>query len=221
MILTVPVFMLAMLNVLAGADWEGFDRYTRWIGWNLFLAYIPLVLSFWLFRHPFFFKFRSVWGLGLVIFLAFLPNAPYVLTDIIHLLAGIRDGISGWFLVLIFLPVNVTAIFLGFEAYVIALINVGYFARLHGYGKQVPWLELGLHLGSAIGVYLGRFTRLNSWDLATRPGNVFATTLNLLTRREPLIVMLFSFFVLALFYWIMKQVTLGLVLRWQFRKQNI
>lgn len=213
--------MLQILDYLARADWPSFERYTQWIGWNLFLAYIPLVLSFWLFRRRSPGQPRFVWGLGVILFLAFLPNAPYVLTDIIHLLAGIRDGISGWFLVLVFIPKNVIAILLGFQAYVLALINVGSFVRQQGYQKWLPLIELGLHFLCAIGVYLGRFIRFNSWDLATRPGNVFVTTLNLLTRREPIIVILFGFFVLTLLYWLMKQVTIGLILRWKYRDQSL
>ncbi len=210
-----------ILEYLASADWDSFHRYTRWIRWNLFLAYIPLVLSFWLFRRERIFRPRLLWGLGCLIFLAFLPNAPYVLTDVIHLLAGIRDGITGWFLVLVFIPTNLLAILLGLEAYVLSLINVGNLVRQLGYQAWLPVIELALHLMSAVGVYLGRFIRFNSWDLATRPGNVFSTTLNLLTRREPWVVILFSFFVLTLLYWVMKQVTLGLVLRWKYRKETI
>ncbi|AFY61654.1 putative membrane protein [Synechococcus sp. PCC 6312] len=207
-----------ILDYLAAADWGSFHRYTQWIGWNLFLAYIPLVLSVGLFRWHSPPKINLLWGLGCLVFLAFLPNAPYVLTDIIHLLAGIREGISGWFLVLIFLPVNILAILIGFQAYVISLINLGYCLGKLGYRRWLPYVELGLHGLAAIGVYLGRFIRFNSWDLITSPRNIFATTLNLLTRREPLVVILFGFFILTILYWVMKQVTLGLILRWHYRK---
>lgn len=46
--------------------------------WNLFLALIPLIFIFWLFRPS---ASRSViWWAIFLIFVAFLPNAPYVLT---------------------------------------------------------------------------------------------------------------------------------------------
>ena len=53
------------------------------LGWNLFLALTPLGLSFVLFRINL--KLNGLWWLGAIVFFAFLPNAPYVLTDIIHL----------------------------------------------------------------------------------------------------------------------------------------
>lgn len=209
--------LIKIVDYLTAADWAGFHRYTQWIGWNLFLAYIPLVLSVALFRWHNPPKVNWLSGLGFLVFLAFLPNAPYVLTDVIHLLAGIREGISGWFLVLVFIPVNILAILAGFQAYVISLINLGYGLGRLGYRNWIPFVELGLHGLAAIGVYLGRFIRFNSWDLVTSPRSIFVTTLNLLTRREPLIVILFSFFILTILYWLMKQVTLGLILRWRYR----
>ena len=83
-----------MESILADA-FGAFNKYSGWIVWNLFLAFIPLVLSFWLFLRPS--KKRSlVWWISLIIFIAFLPNAPYLLTDIIHLIEAIRAGYSIW-----------------------------------------------------------------------------------------------------------------------------
>jgi uncharacterized membrane protein len=66
----------------------------RWMTWNLFLAFIPLALSVWLFRIK---RRRSgVWWLGFLVFFAFLPNAPYLLTDIIHFIEDIRRIESVW-----------------------------------------------------------------------------------------------------------------------------
>ena len=88
-----------MKYILANAL-EAFNRYSGWIIWNLFLAFIPLGLSFWLFRWQT--KSRSLlWWIGLIVFIAFLPNAPYLLTDIIHLIEAIRAGYSAWIINLI------------------------------------------------------------------------------------------------------------------------
>ena len=52
---------------------------------NLFLAFIPLVLSLWLFLRRS--KRRTLlWWMVFVAFISFLPNASYLLTDIIHLI---------------------------------------------------------------------------------------------------------------------------------------
>ncbi|SRR5579883_684924 len=188
--------------------------YSGWILWNLFLAVIPLVLSFWLFRRKT--DRRSlIWWVIWVVFIAFLPNAPYLLTDIIHLIRGTRMGYATWIIALVFIPIHLIAILGGFEAYVVSLINQGYYLKRLGFRQYVLWSELAVHALCAIGIYLGRFRRLNSWDLVTSPGNVLVITINDLTAKRPLLVILITFGILAAFYWIMKQVTLGLLLRFR------
>ncbi|MDJ0799764.1 MAG: DUF1361 domain-containing protein [Calothrix sp. MO_167.B12] len=196
-----------------------FERHSGWIIWNLFLAFIPLALSFWLFRRRT--NSRSLlWWLGLIVFIAFLPNAPYLLTDIIHLIRATRSGYSVWIIALIFIPLHLFAILSGFEAYVISVINQGHYLQRQGKRQFVLPAELMIHLLSAIGVYLGRFRRFNSWDLVTFPGNVFATTFDDLTSKFPLAVIVISFVVITVAYWLMKQITLGILLRIRYVKAN-
>ncbi len=200
-----------MKYILANAL-DAFNRYSGWIIWNLFLAFIPLALSFWLFRWQT--KSRSLlWWIGLIVFIAFLPNAPYLLTDIIHLIEATRAGYSAWIITLIFIPLHLFAILSGLEAYVVSLINQGHYLRRQGAGKFVIWAELIVHALCAVGVYLGRFRRFNSWDLVTQPRIVFIKTINDLTTKQPLLVIAITFVVIAVSYWLMKQVTLGLLLR--------
>lgn len=200
-----------MEYLLAGAL-GAFNQHSGWIVWNLFLAFIPLVLSFWLFRR------RTnarpwVWWVIFVVYIAFLPNAPYLLTDIIHLIRAIRFGYSIWVITLFFLPLHLFAILAGFEAYVIAVINQSHYLKRQGAARWVTGSELLTHLLCAVGVYLGRFIRFNSWDLVTDPGNILLETLNALTQKRPLAVIVISFVVLTVCYWVMKQITLGLLLR--------
>ena len=267
--------------------------YSGWIWWNLFLAFIPMLLSFSLFRRraipPFWMKvawfvtaligvlglrsrlplitravYRSIislrtgetaallqlawlaavviialgisiwlfkrsytsrvwlWWVGLAVFIAFLPNAPYVLTDIIHLIRGIRSGlIQAWVIAMVFIPIHVTAMLLGFEAYVISLLNVNFYLKKH---KLTRWLvpaELGLHALCAVGIYLGRFIRLNSWDVLVDPTSVMVNTLNTLTESRPMAVILVTFVILTMCYWMMKQITLGLKLRIHYARQGL
>ncbi|WP_448561244.1 DUF1361 domain-containing protein [Trichothermofontia sp.] len=192
---------------------EVFDHHhSGWIVWNLFLAFIPLVLSFWLFRRRRI-TLPPLWWLVLLIFIAFLPNAPYLLTDIIHLIRAIRAGYSTWMITLIFIPLHLFAILAGVEAYVIALINLGHYLKRAGARQFVLGAELLAHVLCAIGIYLGRFKRFNSWDLITQPGTVLVDTLNQLTSKQPLVVMVITFIVIAGVYWLAKQVTIGVGLR--------
>jgi uncharacterized membrane protein len=190
--------------------------YSGWILWNLFLAFIPMALSFWLFRRKKISR-TLVWWLTLVVFIAFLPNAPYLLTDIIHLIRGTRDGLSIWVVALVLIPLHISAILGGFEAYVISLINQGYYLRKQGARRALIWAsELSLHLLCAVGVFMGRFRRFNSWDLVTGPGDVLIRTLDDLTSKRPVAVIALTFIILTVFYWVMKQVTLGLYLRYRY-----
>jgi uncharacterized membrane protein len=208
-----------MERILGGALGD-FNLYSGWIIWNLFLALIPMVLSFWLFRlrHT---SRSPLWWVGLIVFIAFLPNAPYLLTDIIHLINATRSTSSVWVVTLIFIPLHTFAILTGFEAYVISLINQGHYLRRQGAGQYVFWAEIFVHILSAIGIYLGRFQRFNSWDLITNLKGVLIFSLNELTSKFPFVVILITVLVLICLYWIMKQVTLGIVLRVQYvRKQH-
>ncbi|WP_319423624.1 DUF1361 domain-containing protein [Pleurocapsa sp. FMAR1] len=191
---------------------ETFNEYSGWIVWNLFLAFIPLFLSFWLFLRRT--KKRSLlWWIGFVAFICFLPNASYLLTDIIHLIAAIRAGYSIWITTLIFIPLHLLAIALGWEAYVVSLINQGFYLKKQGAGRFIFSSELITHALSAVGIFMGRFLRFNSWDLLTKPHILLASTVDDLTTKKPLLVIAITFIVLTILYWLTKQVTLGTLLR--------
>jgi uncharacterized membrane protein len=179
-----------------------------WMSWNLFLALLPLGLSVWLFRWQ---RGGSLkWWLGVIVFVAFLPNAPYVLTDAIHLPTYIEVFQSIWLFTLVILPLFLIFILTGFEAYVISLINVGYYLHRQNRSQWILAVETVLHGLSAIGVYLGRFIRLNSWDLVTKPHDVLSTTLDSLTERQPLFVTMLTFLIISGLYVIFKFVTLAI-----------
>lgn len=202
-----------MREILANSL-EVFNWHSGWIIWNLFLALIPFALSFWLYRR------RStsrtlLWWVAFAVFFAFLPNAPYLLTDIIHLIRATRSGYSALVLTLIFIPLHLFAILSGFEMYVISLLNQGHYLKRIGLEKYIIGSEIATHALCALGVYMGRFRRFNSWDLVSDPANVLLITLDDLTSKRPAIVIVISFIGLTVLYWIAKQITLGLVLRFR------
>lgn len=193
--------------------------YSGWIAWNLFLAFIPLALSFWLFRRPS--KVRDLlWWVGFVMYIAFLPNAPYLLTDIIHLIRAAQSDFSPWVLGLVFFPVHLFAILSGFEAYVASIINQDYYLKRIGAQAWIVWAELATHALCAIGVFIGRFRRFNSWDIVTDPSYVLLKTIDDLTDKWPVLVICVTFVILTVLYWIFKQVTLGLKLRVEYARQG-
>ncbi|MEC4803591.1 MAG: DUF1361 domain-containing protein [Jaaginema sp. PMC 1079.18] len=186
-------------------------RYSfRFMAWNLFLAIIPLILALWLFRGK---KSRSpLWWLGLVLFIAFLPNAPYVLTDSIHGWEVLQQQNSLWILGGLVIPQYALFISLGFGAYVLSLIYVGDYLQRWGWGQKRTAAELFLHAVTAVGIYWGRFERLNSWDFLAQPGVVLQTAIANFTQFQFIAAWAIAFGVLLVLYTLVKQLAMRL---WQ------
>ena len=203
--------MKAELIALISTVWDVLRSNSRWMTWNLFLAFVPLALSVWLFRKRR--RRSSLWWLGFLVFFAFLPNAPYVLTDVIHLVEDIRQINSVWMITLVVIPVYLVFTLAGFEAYVLSLINLGYYLNRLGRSKWVLGVELITHALCAVGIYLGRFLRFNSWDFITQPDALATSVVEDVLGKRPLVIMAITFVVVAGLYWILKRVSLGIFLQ--------
>jgi len=213
--------MLSALITRLYSAWQLFLENSDWMAWNLFLALIPLALSILLFCPPgdsypaFKYRLNSLlWGIGLLTFLAFLPNAPYVLTDLIHLIRDIRQNHPYWMIILVLFPQYFLFTLIGFQAYVLSLINLTEFLKRKGWQyKYIITAELLIHLLCAIGIYLGRFLRFNSWQIITELPDLINTLIYDLTGKVPILIMSITFLILTIIYWVMKQVTLGIIIK--------
>lgn len=150
------------------------DFFLLFLVWNLFLAFIPYLMVLRL-------RFReSVTTTNLiitaVIWLAFLPNAPYVLTDLIH----IKHASSNWIVYesLLILSFSITALFLGF----LSLKDMTEILRKKGWltskNKESLFQNIVLIL-CGYGIYLGRVLRWNSWDIIQNPERLFLDMIDL------------------------------------------
>lgn len=130
--------------------------------WNLFLATVPL---FWstAFRIASERERPLAQVLSFSLWLLFLPNAPYILTDLIHL--GPRPHVPLWFLLAMLLSCAATGTLLGY----LSLLDVHAVIEAR-FGRVAGWaIAVGSLLGCGFGIYVGRFLRWNSWDAVTRP----------------------------------------------------
>jgi uncharacterized membrane protein len=136
----------------------------HWIGWNLFLAALPgfgaMALYKW--RH----HRGGIWWAGIVVEALLLPNAPYVLTDIIHLPSAVHSAPSKAAVIGGVLPLFLLLIGGGVASYVLALRLLRSELRRRGWGWHGRIAaEIVVDVACAIGVALGRVPRLNSWDV--------------------------------------------------------
>ena len=135
-------------------------NYYAFMLWNLFLAAIPLGLSLGLRQIN-----RLVLAVPvLAVWLLFFPNAPYVLTDLMHLNEH-NAHVPKWLDLLMLLSFAFVALWFGFQS--LHIVQHWFVRKFsHATAWCVTLGSLGL---SGFGVYLGRFDRWNSWDLVHRP----------------------------------------------------
>ena len=133
--------------------------------WNLFLAWIPywfaLTLDF-LTRIK---KTPSVYSVGflLIMWLIFFPNAPYIITDLLHL--HDRYVVPHWYDLMLILSFAWTGLILGY----CSLFEVQRYLEQRYKKWFVHVLTFSAICIGSFGVYMGRFQRWNSWDAVTHP----------------------------------------------------
>ncbi len=133
--------------------------------WNLFLAWLPLFFAW--FSRRIAAKSRALALLGAAAWLAFLPNAPYLITDLIHL-HPVGD-IPYFYDVVMFFSLALTGLALGFAS--LAWMEGAVRVRLGVWPARI--FAAGVIALASFGVYVGRFLRWNSWDILTHPGPLF------------------------------------------------
>jgi uncharacterized membrane protein len=142
-----------------------------WMAWNLILAFVPVALAAILFRPVG--RRGPAWWAGVLLFVAFLPNAPYVLTDAVHMPADLRSTAGSALATAAVLALYASFAIAGFAAYAFSILRLGRYLRGAGVGAAASLgAELSLHGLTAVGIVLGRVFRFNSWDLLARPGEV-------------------------------------------------
>lgn len=139
----------------------------KFLIWNLFLAWVPYGFStaaLWFHqRHA-----APLWQLMPLgtLWLLFFPNAPYIFTDLVHLYHV--PSIAWWFDIGLIATFALTGCFLA----VVSLHMMQAIVRSY-VGTPLSWLFVFVSLGlGGLGVYLGRFARLNSWDVFVHPWHV-------------------------------------------------
>ena len=161
--------------------------------WNLFLAWIPFILSY--LAHAFSWRRITLYILLPVIsilWLLFFPNAPYMLTDLQDL-ARFSSGAPLWYDVIIVVWCSWTGMLLGIISLYLMQDIV-----LRTFGRVTAWVFVFIILPlSSFGIYIGRFVRLNSWDILQDPAETAMSILGLVidpSRRLAAFTLLYTIF---------------------------
>lgn len=135
--------------------------------WNLVLAWVPFGLSLWL-RKLLRTRSWASW-LSLVVtavWLGFLPNTFYMLTDYVHLQDVAR--VDPIYDVAMFTALIATGVSLGFAS--LAIVHVELRRRLPA---ASAWRVIALILLlTSFAIYIGRDLRWNTWDIITSPAGI-------------------------------------------------
>ncbi|MDR1558765.1 MAG: DUF1361 domain-containing protein [Clostridiales bacterium] len=139
------------------------SRYFTFLIWNLFLAFIPWMVSTALRLMPLLRKSRLITLLLFCVWLLFFPNAPYILTDLFHL--GTVNDAPVWFDLVMLLSFALTGMLLCF----MSLWDIENLLKSVMNKTAVKVLVSLLLFVCAFGIYLGRYLRWNSWDIISSP----------------------------------------------------
>lgn len=168
--------------------------------WNLFLAVIPFAITTYLLSLSKINKLCLVFFFG--IWLLFLPNAPYIVTDLIHL--RMSETKLVWLDVL-----TVTSFaFSGLLLFYVSFTDMITILERHTKKRLVSFSIVPLLFLTAFGIYLGRFLRYNSWEIIQNPSTLFSDILHIIfypsqNLNSWLFTLLFGAF-LNLGFWVFK-----------------
>lgn len=173
--------------------------------WNLFLAITPLLFSWWLVErlksHPWLAPKQILISLG---WLLFLPNSFYLVTDFIHLRPTFEASLV--FDTVLFASFALCGLILGFTS--LFMVHNQIKKRLNPTRTS---LIIGLILlACSFAIYLGRFTRWNSWDVLLKPAgllfDVSDRVVNPIAHYETYETTFIFFLLLASTYWVIWEV---------------
>jgi uncharacterized membrane protein len=201
------LLVLASLGcvLLFGARWAISRSLSyRYLLWNLLLAFVPYIVAALAMMAERRGTEKGGRSSGLIIaflglfWLFFYPNAPYIFTDFIHVFnrSYLRAVPAEWIGLnaLIWYDIIMNAAF-AFIGHFIGLVSMWLIERVtrRAFGRVVSrFLVAAAILLSGFGIYLGRFSRLNSWDVLSSPLRVAAEVLEAV--RDPKAILFSSVF---------------------------
>jgi uncharacterized membrane protein len=183
--LTACFLVIVGLRRLAGAEpLYGFV----WL--NLMLAWIPLVLAYalaWSSQRQ-----VTLMPVLAAVWIVFLPNAPYLMTDLVHLSEGVSVPNVGTLLLL-----GVIGLLIGVRSVQIVQDVVE-----ERFGVEAGWSAVRIVVVLAgVGVYVGRVLRWNSWYVVSHPRELASSALRSSSEPGKVALALVATVVFAIFFY--------------------
>lgn len=155
------------VGLYAYGAWRNHDLEYGYMIWNLFLAWLPLLLAIRLtvvLRR----KDWSSWEglLTSIVWLIFLPNSFYLISDFIHLREVSRVDIL--YDTVMFTSFIYTGVLLGFSSLYLIHLRL----KRHMQANEAALSVAATLLICSVAIYIGRDLRWNSWDILTNPGGL-------------------------------------------------
>ena len=134
--------------------------------WNITLALIPYIITVYLKNDRNLNKRKLLFWFG--IWLLFLPNSAYLMTDLVHL----KPSHDHWFWLdlMVLLSFTLSGLFLFF----LSIKEMKYHLEQYFNLKRNTLITIVIIYLSAFGIYLGRFLRFNSWEIISNSSDLFS-----------------------------------------------
>jgi uncharacterized membrane protein len=145
-----------------------------WLIWNLFLAWLPYAITTWLNQKPALNGNR--WKLAgiFLVWLLFIPNSFYILTDLFHL--GTQNNVPLWYDLALIISFAWNGLLLG----ILSVRQMEKTLQPYLGSKHELFFIYPIMWLNALGVYIGRYLRFNSWDIITNPFDLITDILTMM-----------------------------------------
>lgn len=168
-----------------------------WMSWNIFLAFLGVIFGGLFLRST----GLIPQAIFLVLWVLFVPNTIYMVTDLQYFPEQLTE--LGFPLLIILLIQYIVVFSLGVITYFLGMLPLGKIVKDNKAKKQA--ITYGVFFLAnyliAFGVALGKFERINSWDVFTKPVEVTRSSLYLLSSFEMVIlILIFGTLINALYF---------------------
>lgn len=139
--------------------------------WNLLLAIIPYSIASHI-KSDFSIRKSNYKNIFLmIIWILFIPNSFYLITDFVHLYH------NSWLQFTFDFTLLLSFTIAGFYTGILSILNIKNKIETQYNPLISRYFIITISYLSAFGVYIGRVLRFNSWDIISNPISLFTSTL--------------------------------------------